>query len=176
MQSNRSDEMSAEFCRVCISELREAVAKIGHCVDQLSEKQLWWRPAESMNSVANLMLHLTGNVRQWIVAGLGERDDTRNRPQEFAERGGLSGEELQATLHQLTEEVREVFADTTSEKLLRRRSVQGFDVSGMEAVVQSIAHFRGHTQEIVSITRLQLGDRYRFDFVPGPGQNGNAAP
>src|SRR5262249_11157097 len=67
-------------------ELTDALARIQHCLGQLTDEQVWWRPAETMNSVGNLLLHLAGNVRQWIVCGVGGGADSRNRPAEFAER------------------------------------------------------------------------------------------
>jgi hypothetical protein len=70
-------------------QLDNSVARIKHCLDQLDDEQLWWRPKPDMNSIANLILHLCGNVGQWIIAGLSGAPDTRNRPQEFTERSGL---------------------------------------------------------------------------------------
>jgi len=57
--------------------------KILAAVDQLSDEDLWWRPNAVSNSVGNLMLHLSGNVRQWIVSGLGGAPDDRVRQLEF---------------------------------------------------------------------------------------------
>ena len=65
---------------------KEFPAKIKQCVDQLSEEDIWWRGHESDNSIGNLLLHLSGNIRQWIISGIGGQTDARNRPKEFAER------------------------------------------------------------------------------------------
>ncbi|MCH8828451.1 MAG: DUF664 domain-containing protein [Planctomycetes bacterium] len=70
---------------------------IRHCVEQLSPEKIWWRPHESMNSIGNLILHLAGNVRQWIVAGIGETADVRNRPAEFSQRGPIPSADLLQT-------------------------------------------------------------------------------
>ena len=70
-------------------ELGQALGKIEHCVNQLTEEQVWWRPDESQNSIGNLILHLRGNLRQWIVSGLGGAKDERNRPLEFSERDSV---------------------------------------------------------------------------------------
>src|SRR5262249_6271498 len=75
--------------------------KIQHCVNQLNDAQVWWRPHPSLNSIANLILHLCGNVNQWIVAGVGGTRDTRNRPQEFAERGPMARQELRRRLDEV---------------------------------------------------------------------------
>src|SRR5689334_16459965 len=76
----------AAVCHAAAAELADALRMIQHCCGQLSDGQIWWRPNESMNSIGNLLLHLTGNLRQWVVSGLGGTADTRNRPAEFAAR------------------------------------------------------------------------------------------
>jgi len=58
--------------------LNSCVSKIKHCLGQLTDEQVWWRPQESMNSIGNLVLHLCGNVCQWIVAGIGGAPDVRD--------------------------------------------------------------------------------------------------
>ncbi|MEE3372742.1 MAG: DUF1572 family protein [Planctomycetota bacterium] len=153
-------------------ELKGALEIIRHCVDQLSEEQVWWRPAESMNSVANLMLHLCGNVRQWIVSGVGETADIRERQKEFDQRNSASKTELMQQLESTVADARAVLAGISAEALLQMRRVQGYDVSGIGAVFHSASHFRGHTQEIVHMTRCQLGDSYKFDFIPTTAEQG----
>ncbi|MDP7205152.1 MAG: DinB family protein [Pirellulaceae bacterium] len=152
-------------------ELDAALAKIRHCVDQLTDDQLWWRPSESMNSVANLLLHLCGNVRQWIISGVGGAADVRERQREFDQRGHAPKRDLLQQVESIVAEARQVLSETSAKELLRVRSVQGNDVTGMQAMLHSAAHFRGHVQEIVHMTRCQLGDSYDFDFIPPtPGQ------
>ena len=153
-------------------ELNSALKIIRHCVNQLSEDQVWWRPAESMNSVANLMLHLCGNVRQWLVSGVGETVDIRERQKEFDQRNSASKTELMQQLESAVADAREVLAGISAETLLRARRVQGYDVRGIGAVFHSVSHFRGHTQEIVHMTRCQLGDSYKFDFIPTTTEQG----
>lgn len=173
MNSNSLD-VTQEISRAIIGELNDAIRKIEHCLAQLSEDQLWWRPGEEMNSIANLILHLGGNVRQWVVAGVGGSPDTRLRQSEFDQRRGMTSSDLRDLLAQVRSEFRNTLESLTPDELLRRREVQGNDVTGAEAIVHSVAHFRGHTQEIVHLTRIQLGDVYQFDFVPGPGPSGAA--
>ena len=150
------------------SELDEALRKIKHCVNQLTDDQVWWRPSESMNSIANILLHLCGNVRQWIVAGVGGAADVRERQEEFDHRGATPGTDLVQQVESTLAEAKDALSGMSAEELLRIRPVQGNNVSGMQAILHSAAHFRGHTQEIVHMTRCQLGDSYQFDFVP-PG-------
>src|SRR5688572_6709918 len=94
------NDLAAAVTTEANKELTAALVKIKHCLGQLNEEQVWWRPSESMNSVGNLMLHLAGNLRQWIVSGIGGANDTRNRPGEFAERGPIAKAELLRRLEQ----------------------------------------------------------------------------
>ena len=169
------NSLCAEFSRAIAAEFDDAVTKIVHCIDQLGDEQLWWRPAPNMNSIANLVLHLCGNIRQWVVAGVQGLDDTRNRPWEFATRDGFTGSDLSRMLRELQADVHTVLANLTEPEMVRQRTIQGFECSSMQAILESVAHFRGHAQEIIHLCRIQLGDNYRFHFVPGPGQHGGGA-
>ena len=155
--------------RACLA---EGMEKVEHCVAQLDEASFWWRPAEGMNSVANLMLHLAGNIRQWIVAGAGRAAaDVRNRPAEFADRSGRPKAQVLEELRSAVRDADAVIARLTAQQLLEPRRIQGFETSVLAAVFDTVAHFRGHTQEIIHMTRARLGGRYRFHFVPqGPEQ------
>lgn len=167
-----ANELAAAFAEEAGKELDSAARKIEHCLAQLDESQVWWRPAEEMNSIANLMLHLCGNLRQWIVSGIGGVANDRDRPTEFSERGPLPKSELIDRLNRTVAEAKQALSAASAEELMRQRRIQGFDVSGMQAAFESVAHFRGHSQEIVHLTRAQLGDAYQFDFVPATPEQG----
>jgi hypothetical protein len=149
--------------------------RIEHCLGQLDDAQLWWRPRESMNSIANLLLHLCGNLRQWIVAGVGGVPDTRDRPQEFAERGAVPKDELARRLREVVAQADGVLALVLDRQLLEPRRIQGFDMTVLSTVFDSVSHLAGHTQEIVGLTRLQLGDAYRFAWKPETAEQGAPA-
>ena len=161
-----ADELAAAVGSEASKELTSALGKIKHCLGQLTDDQVWWRSHPSLNSVGNLILHLCGNVRQWIVAGLGGAVDSRDRPAEFSELGPIPKDELLRKLEAVVDEARAVLARQTARQLLEARRIQGFDMTGLAAIFDSVPHFRGHTQEIVSLTRLQLGDAYRFAWAP----------
>ena len=146
-------------------EFDEALRKIKHCVNQLTDGQVWWRPSESMNSIANLLLHLCGNVGQWIVTGVGGSADIRQRQQEFDDRSGTPKDELLQQIESVVTDAKRVLLETSAEELLRPRLVQGNEVTAVRAMIHSLAHFQGHVQEIVHMTRCQLGESYKFDFV-----------
>lgn len=148
------------------------LAKIQHCLYQLTSEQVWWRPHEELNSIGNLLLHLTGNVNQWIVSGLGSETDTRNRPSEFSTRGPISSEELWHNLSSTVEQAKHVLSSASPESMARKYRIQGFEVSGWYALFDCIPHFKGHTQEIICLTRIQLGMGYQMHWQPQTPEQG----
>jgi len=167
-----ANELATALGTEAASELTSALARIKHCLDQLTDDQVWWRSHSSLNSIGNLILHLCGNLRQWIVAGLGSAKDVRDRPAEFAERCPISNADLQLKLDTLVSEAKEVLGKLTARQLLDARRIQGFDVTGLAAIFDSVPHFRGHTQEVIHLTRLQLGDAYKFAWTPTTPEEG----
>jgi hypothetical protein len=157
------------------NELADALGRIGHCLAQLSDEQVWQRPAPDMNSIGNLLLHLAGNVRQWLVAGLAGTADRRDRPAEFAAKGGVPKADLSCALEAAVAEARANLAAQSAQDWLRVRRIQGYEVTGLAAGVGSVAHFRGHTQEIIHMTRAMLGQRYRFAWAPATPEQGATA-
>jgi hypothetical protein len=166
MESVTSSELCELFVRAMRDTLSEGMRKIEHCVGQLDDEQVWWRPRGEMNSIANLMLHLSGNLRQWIVSGVGGAEDVRNRPMEFADRSGRGKGEVVGILRKAVAEADAVLAKLTPVQLVSARRIQGHDETVMSAIAHTIPHFRGHVQEIIHMTREQIGEKYRFDFVP----------
>ena len=150
----------------------ECMTKINHCLEQLSDEQVWWRPREDMNSIGNLLLHLSGNVKQWIVSGLGNAADDRNRPAEFSQRGPIPKAELIEQLARCVAEARSVLGKCTAEEMLADRRIQGFEVTGWQAIFDCVPHFKGHSQEIICLTRLQLGNAYRVHWQPQTPEQG----
>lgn len=141
---------------------QEYLPKIERCVEKLSEEDLWWRPNERSNSVGNLLLHLAGNVRQWIVSGVGGADDVRQRQQEFDEREHLPGSVLMEQLRGALAEVDQVLASLEGDDLLEPRQIQGLEVSVMDAVYHVVEHFSAHVGQIVYITKMRTGSDLGF--------------
>jgi hypothetical protein len=173
MQSNQ-DTIAGAYLDEATHQLEKAVMVIGHCLDQLDNGQLSWRPHPAMNSIGNLIRHLCGNVQQWIIAGVGGEGDVRDRPREFAEQGPFDRQELIEQLSDLRQRAASVLQGVTAEQLLQARKIQGFETTGLAAIFDSVAHFKGHTQEIVSLTRAQLGDAYEFQWEPTTPEEGAA--
>jgi hypothetical protein len=170
-----ADDVAAAVGAEAAKELTSALGKIKHCLGQLNDDQVWRRPHPALNSIGNLILHLCGNLRQWVVAGLGGAADVRDRPAEFAERGPIPKGELLRRLDAVTAEAVAVLGRLTARSLLESRRIQGFDVTGLAALFDSVPHFRGHTQEIVHLTRSQLGDAYQFAWTPSTPEQGASA-
>jgi hypothetical protein len=170
-----ADDLAAAVGAAAANELTSALSRIKHCLGQLNDEQVWWRSEPTLNSIGNLIPHLCGNVRQWIVAGVGGAPDIRSRPAEFTERGPILKSELLRRFETIVEEAKRALSEVTAQQLVDVRRIQGFDVRGLAAIFDSVPHFRGHTQEIVQITRVQLGNGYQFAWTPATPEQGAPA-
>jgi hypothetical protein len=152
--------------------LGNALAKIKHCLDQIDDQHVQWRPNESHNSIQNIILHLCGNVRQWIIHGVGGAEDVRNRPLEFSERRPLTKNTLLERIGNTVAEADATLRALDPSRLLTPRRIQGFDTYTLAAIWDSVSHFVGHTHQIVYVTRQLIGDSYVFQFVPATVEQG----
>lgn len=142
--------------------------KIERCLERLTDEQVWWRASEGSNSVGNLLLHLEGNLRQWVVGGVGGAADARVRDREFAERRLLPRGELLAALRAAVEEADGALARLDPASLLETRRVQGLDVTLLSAVFHAVEHFSMHTGQIILLTKMLADDDLAFyDFSAG---------
>ena len=147
---------------------REYPTKIRAAVEAMPGDRLWWRPNEQTNSVGNLLLHLSGNVRQWIVSGVGGHPDVRKRNMEFAARGGATAADMLAGLDATLREADEVLRALLPSELLERRSIQGRDTTVLEALYHVVEHFSGHTGQIIWIAKMSAPGVVRF-YADGDG-------
>jgi hypothetical protein len=132
------------------------------CVESLTDDQVWWRPNEASNSVGNILLHLNGNVRQWLVAPFTGADDARNRPAEFRERDRIPARDLLARLDATLADASRVLRELTERELLRTYDIQGYTVSGLDAVYQVVEHFGLHYGQVVYVTKMLRGEDLGF--------------
>lgn len=132
----------------------ESIPRIKKCLGLLNEEEVWHQPNENLNSAGNLILHLCGNARQWIVSGLKGKPDLRDRDAEFIQKGHKNKKELSDMLDQLMEEVRPVLEAMETEELLRVRAVQAFEESGLSIIIHVIEHFSYHTGQITYLTKF----------------------
>jgi len=141
--------------------------RILECLKRLSDEDIWWRPHSTSNSVGNLVLHLSGNVRQWIISSLGGKPDRRQRDKEFAERGPVSRRALVTRLRSTVVEACRVLEGLGAQELRRAHSIQGFQVTGFQAVTHVLEHFAYHTGQIIFVAKLKLGEDLGFTRLPG---------
>lgn len=136
--------------------------KIRRCLRELPPDDLWWRPNEASNSVGNLLLHLAGNVRQWVVSGIGGEPDIRDRDEEFSANGGADAADLLAHLEATLESVDAVLESLDPDRLDERLVVQGNDVTVLEALYHVVEHFSMHVGQIIYVSKLRSGSDLRF--------------
>ena len=132
------------------------------CVESLTDDQVWWRPNERSNSIGNLLLHLDGNVRQWLVTAFVGNADGRDRAAEFGERQPLPAPALLARLEATLQQADAVMAGLTPDTLTAPRTIQGFQVSGLYAVYHVVEHFSTHLGQIVYLTKWLRDDDLGF--------------
>ena len=156
-------EIGKAFLLQARSHLNEDfMPKIARCLEVLSEEDVWWRAHETNNSVGNLLLHLAGNVRQWIVSGIGGKPDTRQRPLEFSERNPIPKKIVWSKLHDVVAEASQVLESFPTEQLLDKCKIQGFDKTALQAIFHVVEHFSMHTGQIIYITKLREGRDLKF--------------
>lgn len=132
------------------------------CVESLTDEQIWWRPNGASNSVGNLLLHLNGNVRQWLVASFNRIEDARNRAAEFDAPEQLPGAQLISRLDETLQQAAAVLLRLTEADLLAHYEIQGYNLTGLQAVYQVVEHFGLHHGQILYITKMLRGEDLGF--------------
>lgn len=150
--------------------------RITSCLKRLTAEQIWWRPNEATNSVGNLVLHLTGNVRQWIISGLGGARDVRQRDREFSECGPLPKRILIGRLRQTVERACQVLNKLSPHDLERVHTIQKFRVRGIEAAFHVAEHFSHHAGQIILLTKMLTERDLRFTHLAGEEKKGRRLP
>jgi uncharacterized damage-inducible protein DinB len=170
--------VSSETARAFLAEARrhlgeDYLPKIERCLERLTDEQVWWRASERSNSIGNLLLHLEGNLRQWVVSGAGGAADARVRDREFAERRSLPREELLRALRAAVAEADDALARLDPAALLETRRVQGLDVTLLSVIFHAVEHFSMHTGQVILLTKLLADEDLAFyNFSEGvPREN-----
>ena len=151
--------------------LEEFLPRIERCIAALPPEDLWWRPNAASNSVGNLLMHLAGNVRQWVISGIGGAADVRTRHLEFDAVDGGSAEALMERLSATLREVDAVLAALPTEALAEPRTIQGMQVQVLDAIYHVVEHFAMHVGQIIYITKARTGVDLGFYVI---GQDGTA--
>ena len=155
-----------QFCFHSCELLDQSMLKIQHCLQQLAEEQIWWRPRPAINSVGNLCLHLCGNLRQWGIVPFSDQQDNRDREAEFSKDARVPKADLLRDLESVVLESKNLWTQLDEAELLKRTEIQGFEVNLMQAISHTSSHFVGHAHQIIMLTRMQLGDDYQFQWSP----------
>ena len=157
---SETDRYFIECCRTKLS--KEYLPKIESCLSALSDDDIWWRAHETNNSIGNLILHLSGNIRQWIFHHLGGNEFVRNRDTEFSERDHIPAADLIQHLREAVSDVDSVLKAFPTTHLLNIYTIQGYSVTGFEAILHITEHFSYHTGQIIFITKLRTGKDLKF--------------
>lgn len=152
----QSDELARDFANYACEKLERNLAQIGRCAPLLTSEQLWARANENCNAIGNLIIHLTGNVSQWIIGGVDGRAAPRDRGAEFARRSPLPTDEILSALDAAVHEAMAVIRTCGPGRLAERRRIQGYDVTVLAAIFHVVEHFSWHTGQIAHMTKSIL--------------------
>lgn len=151
MLANWSDNYKSEVINKLFNEFWPRINK---CLDECDQELLWICPNENCNSIGNLVLHLEGNVRQWIISGIIGHPDVRERNEEFKPNQGIPAEELKNKLKELKEELLPLLEQLTADDLLRIYRIQTFTLSGIAVLLQVSEHFSYHLGQITYLVKF----------------------
>jgi uncharacterized damage-inducible protein DinB len=151
-----------EFKENTIYRIDESTRMIEIAFRKVNEEQIWNRPNNNSNSLGNLILHLCGNMTQYVIASVGEMEDTRDRDTEFATTQGLSKVELLRKLNDTVSQVKQTIQSATESQLLKKRDVQGFNFSGMGCVIHAVEHYSYHTGQIAFWVKQLVDEELGF--------------
>ena len=154
--------VETEFLTFSAEKLNQLMGRIDTCVRKLAPEQIWMRAGANQNAVGNLLLHLNGNVRQWILHGVGGQPDLRDRDAEFAATDGAGAIELLARLRATVEDAAALLRALPAERLMERVGTQGYDCTVLAAIYHVVEHFAGHTFQIIYATKLSTGEDLGF--------------
>jgi uncharacterized damage-inducible protein DinB len=152
-----NNEIGALFLSTSSAKLEQMTGFVTNCMNRLSDEQVWQRGGAHENAIGNIILHLTGNMRQWIMHGVGGAADVRVREKEFNAEGGASVAELIQLFTETVQEARAVIESLPPERLTERTSPQGRNVSMLEAIYQVVGHVQQHTGQIIVLTKQMRG-------------------
>ena len=171
-----SDVALQEFLHLSRRQLQQYLHRVETCLDKLTHEQIWSRVHETENAIGNLVLHLAGNVRQWIVSGVGRARHERDRDAEFARREPLPSDELLRLLRRTLDEADAVLVELSPNDLLRTRKIQVYELTVLHAIYHVLWHFAEHTGQIIWATKRMTGQDLGFyGYLNQGDQRGSAA-
>ena len=161
-------QSEAVFLDFSCRKLHQLAHSIVVCLDALDDAEIWARSNESSNAVGNLVLHLAGNVRQWLLCGVGGAPDLRQRDTEFAARA-LGRAALRELLTRTIQESIAVLQALPHGRLLEAIEIQGFRLTVLETIYHVVEHFSGHTYQIILLAKSHRDQAFDFySYLSGP--------
>jgi len=161
--------MDQVFIGFSADKLSQLAGRVEICLGKLTHEQIWWRGADESNAVGNLVLHLRGNLGQWIVSAVGGAPHMRDRDSEFNAQDGPGAEELAGLLRERVGETVVVIRGLTAERLMEKVHVQKYDVTVLEAVYHVVEHFAQHAAQIMYATKMMARtDRGFYGHLKDP--------
>jgi uncharacterized damage-inducible protein DinB len=158
----KQSEVIDEFKGQARLRMEECLEKIRGCLKLLDEPAFWQRPNASSNSAGNLLMHLSGNIRQYMLSGLGGVADIRQRDLEFQTPSALSRTTVESDFFQVAEKALDLLEHLPEEAFLKRKNIQGFDLTGLGIVLHVVEHLSYHTGQIAYLTKMTTDEDLGF--------------
>jgi uncharacterized damage-inducible protein DinB len=160
------NEAGRQFLEYSRERFTRELERIHLCFDQVAEEEVWWHPGEGCNSVGNLVVHLCGNIGQWMASVARGQTDARDRHREFADRPAMAKAELLARLDDTIEMALRAIQSTDAAKLADPIVIQDYDCSVLTAIYETERHFAEHVGQIAFIAKLKRGKSFKPLWVP----------
>jgi uncharacterized damage-inducible protein DinB len=149
-----------EFIKVSLHRIERGRKTILHCLEQLSDEEVWLKIDPVLNSVGIIINHICGNARQWIISGVGGTGDTRNRPTEFTDDNKLNKNQLTEKFGNMIKHFNSTIKNLKEERLLENIQRQGLDKSVMDSIYSTVVHLELHAGQITMLTHYIKKDEY----------------
>jgi hypothetical protein len=151
-------EIGKLFLDYSSRKLTQMTGNVESCLSKLNDKQVWERHAAHENTIGNLILHLCGNMRQWIMHGVGNDQDVRTRDAEFSASSGLGAKQLSELFAKTVNEAKGIIGSLPVERLKDRTDPQKMgEVSVLNAIYQVVGHVQQHVGQIILLTKQMTG-------------------
>jgi uncharacterized damage-inducible protein DinB len=157
-----TEQWENEFRTQCVLRMNESTDRVLKCLSMIPDDKLWQRPNSQLSSVGNLVLHLRGNISQYIISSLGGMPDVRIRSAEFETTGGHTPKELAEMIKATASEACAIISRCSATELMRMRTVQGFALTGMGVCIHVVEHYSYHTGQIALHTKLMREEDLGF--------------
>jgi hypothetical protein len=169
MNSTNETDSTRLIVRETAVQMRQYRDRAVFCIDQLDEAHIWYRPNPVSNSIENLILHMTGSLREWSLGGIGNLPLSRDRPAEFSATSGQTKSELVGLLQDMVNKCSEIIDSIPAERISEKKLIQGEEVTIARALVGAVSHFGFHVGQMHYIAKMLLSHAYLDSWKPQGG-------